>query len=176
MPAQAVWPDGAGVLSRLHHAGDFIAFLEIGTRKIPEIWERLNETSREIDIWVPLMMDMSYAYPGCQPLLSLGDQRKAMMRLTLEAGGRVMPFYAFDPRGGLEAVMRTKRAIETQGFVGVKLYPPLGFRPIGNEDKELDKALLELYGYCCKEEGNPVPIIAHCSWSGGSIPISGSLI
>lgn len=79
-----------------------------------------------------------------------------------------MPFYAFDPRSGppdpLESV---KTAIEKQGFVGVKLYPPLGYKPIGNDDPKVENALTALYEYGCKNKNNPIPITAHCSWSAG---------
>ena len=69
-----------------------------------------------------------------------------------------------------------KEATENYGFVGVKLYPPMGFFPIGNRGKNfpedvfpkestdkklgerLDAALLELYSYC---SSNGVPIMTH---------------
>ncbi len=86
------------------------------------------------------------------------------------------------PIPALEVV---KIAIEQKGFVGVKLYPPMGFRATDNaslEDKEfplwmvlptnaktlgpkLDSALDSLYAYCAT---NDVPIMAHCAGSEGT--------
>lgn len=78
-----------------------------------------------------------------------------------------------------------KQAINERGFVGVKLYPPMGFRPSGNAGtlfyqnfpkhldqafrrklpQRLDASLNELYAWCAAEN---VPILAHASDSNGS--------
>lgn len=64
-----------------------------------------------------------------------------------------------------------RHAIELGGFVGVKLYPPAGFLPLGNalrfggtKGEQLDAALRALYGYCAEMD---VPILAHASHSNG---------
>jgi len=61
-------------------------------------------------------------------------KREIMSDLILEGQGRIMPFYAVDPRPP-DPVESVKKAIESQGFVGVKLYPPMGYKPIGNDDR-----------------------------------------
>ena len=109
----------------LNHLNDFFSFLTIGIQDIHRILDMMVQNAPGIDIWVPLMMDMSHAYPGSQPVCSFESQRKIMSKLTLESRGRIMPFYAFDPRAD-NSVEKMKTAIESQGFVGVKLYPPLG--------------------------------------------------
>ncbi len=72
-----------------------------------------------------------------------------------------------------------KDAILNKGFVGIKLYPLMGFRPTGNAAQpaniyparlqslhdfaaNLDLVLDELYSWCV---ANDVPIMAHCSFS-----------
>lgn len=152
----------------LDHIKDFLAFLEIGTHDKPEILDRMKRASWGIDIWVPLMMDMSHAFPGSQSVMDFEGQRKVMSDLVLESGGQIMPFFAFDPRYiEFDPVERVKTAIESEGFVGVKLYPPLGYKPAGNENPEIEDKMMRLYSYCCQNEENPIPITAHCSWSGG---------
>jgi len=145
---------------------DFIALLLIGVQDMERVAEKLLKDSPGIDVWVPLMMNMDYGYPGSKSDLEFNAQREIMTRLTLAARGRIMPFYAFEPRveNGLEKV---KMAIESQGFVGIKLYPPLGYKPIGNQDKTIEDAMLALYDYCCRDRSEPIPITAHCSWSAG---------
>jgi predicted TIM-barrel fold metal-dependent hydrolase len=54
------------------------------------------------------------------------------------------------------AVVRA--AIGKCGFIGVKLYPPVGFLPLGNDDPRLDQALTRLYLWC---ETYGVPITVH---------------
>ena len=59
-------------------------------------------------------------------------------------------------------------AVERAGFIGVKLYPPVGFLPLGNagfspdaaRGQALDQALRALYATCEAEE---IPITAHAS-------------
>ena len=150
----------------IEHRKDFLSFLTIGIQDMPWILDRMVQSAAEIDIWVPLMMNMSHAYPGSQPVRSFESQRELMSKLPLKSRGRIMPFYAFDPRAE-NSVEKMKTAIESQGFVGVKLYPPLGYKPIGNDDPEMEDALMLLYDYCCKNIDYPIPITAHCSWSAG---------
>jgi predicted TIM-barrel fold metal-dependent hydrolase len=71
--------------------------------------------------------------------------------------------------GGIELV---RHAIETAGFVGVKLYPPVGFLPLGNAEfqpdpalgKDLDLAMRAFFAYA---EAEQIPITTHTSRSNG---------
>jgi predicted TIM-barrel fold metal-dependent hydrolase len=108
------------------------------------------------------------------------------------ADARFHPFAAFDPRRQLEgppglapkpgaapaapprpsaassALELVRYAVETGGFLGVKLYPPVGFAPTDNVRLRadlsfaagLDSALESLYAYCAAAE---VPILTHAS-------------
>jgi predicted TIM-barrel fold metal-dependent hydrolase len=119
-------------------------------------------------------------------------QKIALIR---RKGRAIHGFIGFDPWRYLqEEKNRTpndsfkvlRRAIEERGFVGVKLYPPMGFQPDGNAklpnscfpDKlvtlckgrpghELDRVLAKVYDYCDSKE---LAIMAHCSDSIGSRP------
>jgi predicted TIM-barrel fold metal-dependent hydrolase len=161
--------DKDNLLFMINNMWDFLRFLGIGALEIPQILDRLQDRSPGIDIWVPLMMDMTHGFPGSQPGQSFEKQRELMSSLTLESRGRIMPFYAFDPRPEHpDPIENLKKAIESQGFVGVKLYPPLGFKPFGNEEPRVEDTLMALYAFCCRDKRNPIPITAHTSWSGGA--------
>lgn len=76
-----------------------------------------------------------------------------------------------------------KDAVENRGFVGIKLYPPMGFLPTDNETggltypvghigitafgRKLDAALEKLYAWA---EQNQVPVMAHATNSNGAGP------
>jgi len=70
-------------------------------------------------------------------------------------------------RGSMALV---RHAVEQAGFIGVKLYPPVGFSALGNVNwnpsrdlgGRLDLALQALYAYCQAED---VPIAAHANAS-----------
>lgn len=89
------------------------------------------------------------------------------------------------PRRRRTALDVVRDAILNRGFAGVKLYPPMGFLPIGNADIPpggfpasvastpyaeefghlLDAALLALYEFCAAHD---VPVMVHTSPSNGS--------
>lgn len=91
---------------------------------------------------------------------------------------------SLDSSGTGDAMRLVKRAIETRGFLGVKLYPPMGFAAWGNSGKtvwqgkpslptaadnpnfgkRLDAAMSSLFTYCID---NDVPIMAHTNHSNG---------
>jgi predicted TIM-barrel fold metal-dependent hydrolase len=66
------------------------------------------------------------------------------------------------------AIEMVRHAVEAGGFLGVKMYPPVGFAPLDNASlrptlptsPRLDLALRALYAYCEAEE---IPITAHTS-------------
>jgi predicted TIM-barrel fold metal-dependent hydrolase len=81
-----------------------------------------------------------------------------------------------------------KHAVENMGFVGVKVYPPMGYRPYNNSaldsdtsqfpqplvnlcngrpGHQLDQVLGELYQYC---NNNQLAVQAHCANTIGSHP------
>ncbi|MFV0490207.1 MAG: amidohydrolase family protein [Pseudorhodobacter sp.] len=103
------------------------------------------------------------------------DQIALMSRLArLEQRAVLLNFVPFCP---LRAAIKgdawhqvIRDAITNRGFVGMKLYPPMGFKPIGNPAGErfgqrakvsgaaIDRELRRMYRWC---ERNGVPIKAH---------------
>jgi predicted TIM-barrel fold metal-dependent hydrolase len=149
----------------LAHPYDFVRFAVIGRKNMADIVAGIMKKAKNIDIWIPLMMDTEKGFEGSASLVGFDGQKRIMMDLTAAARGRIWPFFAYDPRS--RPVDAVKNAIEREGFVGVKLYPPLGFKPCDNEDGEVNDRLEGLYRYCVAARNGPIPITAHCSWSDG---------
>jgi predicted TIM-barrel fold metal-dependent hydrolase len=164
--------------------------------------DRLIDTWPDVDLFTPLMIDYEYWFKNSLDN-SLGDQIDTVFKkVVLRHKGKIHPFVPFDPArelayrkarispdGQLEAdrpMTLVKEAIEKKGFIGVKLYNSLGYRPLGNADatvslmrrriavrnnkmtylfdgEEYDGVLCELYDYCVDNE---VPITAHCVMNG----------
>ncbi len=84
------------------------------------------------------------------------------------APGVAMPGPLPIPSSASSALELVRYAIEAGGFLGVKLYPPVGFAPSDNVHLRrdlpfaagLDGALDALYGYCASAEA---PILTHTS-------------
>jgi predicted TIM-barrel fold metal-dependent hydrolase len=117
-----------------------------------------------------------------EPAGDVGAQIEVLEAVALRQSVPVHGFVPFDPLRELRrsaeepsALDIVRDAIERRGFIGVKLYPPMGFRPFTNADAglafpshaslgeadfgaRLDAALGSLYAWC---ESEGVPIMAH---------------
>lgn len=145
--------------------------------------EDIKQIYPEIKLFTPALIDFDHwfeadvddkAISNKGARVSIEQQMELMVLLNRLFKGSVHPFVAFDPRRDVENGGKTlddvKRYIESYGAVGVKLYPPMGFRPIGNSElrfcnstipdfgRKLDNSLTALYDYC---ESKQVPIMAH---------------
>ena len=145
-----------------------------------------------VDLFTPMLVDLELGLNdrATTSVLQQVVLQERISRLSMLGGlpgvsrARIHPFVGFDPRrevlserrkepvGALDDV---QRAVTHYGFVGVKLYPPMGFRPLNNATKPggppqqdgaaVDRALRRLYTWCLKED---VPVTAHCNISNGA--------
>lgn len=148
----------------------------------------------QVDLMVASLVDYDWwLAKGRAPATSLGDQVDVMRRITVLLNGRVHGFAPYCPfreamtsRGNDdgEAMRLVKRAVGEAGFLGIKLYPPMGFAAWGNASlsvwqgkrtlpaaagqsdfgQRLDRAMRRLYEWCL---ANDVPIMAHANRSNG---------
>ena len=129
---------------------------------------------------------VDYDYPlgaGKTPPPSLlPEQFKVMARISEVFSGRVLTYLPFDPwRVVFEGsgIFNAVTDYITHGAAaGVKLYPPMGFAPLGNGDlkppppswpkqpadfaAQLDRALVQLWEFA---KASDVPVIAHAARS-----------
>ncbi len=149
---------------------------------------------RHVDLMIASLVDYDWwLAKGRATDTPLSDQIDVMRRVTLLLRGRVHGFAPFCPfrevvtsRDGKDgdSMRLVKRAISEAGFLGVKLYPPMGFAPWGNADlnvwhdkptlpasaaqpdfgHKLDVAMRRLFEWCLS---NDVPIMAHSNHSNG---------
>lgn len=168
-----------------------------------EVADELVKTfaADNVDLFVPLMVDYEYWFPNTQDVPLDAQVQDVFQSVVKPYAGRIHPFVPFDPareiafRNGLPGPDGTfgprpvefsslglvRDAIQTKGFIGVKVYNSLGYRPTGNErvnhrqrwlfrynsmapyaafdGEEFDEVLEDLYAFCEREQ---VPITAHC--------------
>jgi predicted TIM-barrel fold metal-dependent hydrolase len=178
------------------------SWAETLSKEVIDITSELVETFEkdEINLYVPLVIDYEYWFKSTHDNPLKGQINHIYDQIVLPYEGKIHPFAPFDParelayrknmldpdgkpeeHGSLNLV---KEAIEEKGFIGVKLYNSLGYRPFNNQtvDKkrrkiglhkkmgylvfkgeEYDEVLSELYEYCIENE---VPITAHCVMDG----------
>jgi hypothetical protein len=157
------------------------------TRARAELTETLvalpTHHASDVRLFTPALVDYSYWLDDFEDVSPLQDQVDVMSAVAARKGHHfaVHPYISFCPWRQIVEPKQfdiVRQAIESQGFIGVKLYPVMGFLPIGNANadaaaypkklrdtrpdwaKALDAALTNLYEWCVKEE---VPILVHCS-------------
>jgi predicted TIM-barrel fold metal-dependent hydrolase len=133
---------------------DFIDFLRISLqpsiRNVTDIIVR--QLPNKTDAVVALMMDIT---SDGNDNGQFERQLKDTSAMVLAYPGRIFPFVAVNPmRPDHFQIM--ERALNGMGFVGVKLYPSLGFDIVSPE-------LYKVYAYC---EERQIPILMHCSKGG----------
>ncbi len=161
---------------------------------------------RCVDLIVASLVDYDWWLSGGRGTkTSLKTQVEVMEQISILSRGQVHGLVPFDPfrevayRAGKgnsnsSSLALVQDAIQNRGCIGVKLYPPMGFAPLGNADlgnywsdqdlpawvkidityedqtvrsfgERLDEALRDFYHWCSEHE---VPIMAHSSMSNGS--------
>ena len=126
------------------------------------------------------LVDFDYFLDG-PPRSSREDQVKLHSLLSKMSGGYMLPLVGYNPWTDIkredESLLLVKKAVKEYGFVGVKIYPPIGYFPYGNSElgmpskkprpddlRELDKKLEALFCWCA-DYG--VPVMAHTGESMG---------
>ncbi len=107
------------------------------------------------DALVGLMMDIRGNTETDRDEKRFKDQRNDLVEASLQRPGRIFPFFAVNPKRP-DHFDLMKDAIENKGFVGVKLYPSLGY-PVDSGK------MMNVYAYCVQ---NDIPITMHCNHTG----------
>ena len=141
--------------------------------------------SSEVGLAVPMLVDLSSglndkAQTTLAQQVELFDMlSRASMRGLIPGAPqlRLHPFVGFDPMRALAdgaagtTVALVKDAVLNKGFIGVKVYPEMGWSPFQNtaanagtpeRAQALDAILDDFFGWCADEQ---VPVTAHCNHS-----------
>lgn len=114
----------------------------------------------------------------CPPHSAHEDQMRLHQRMSELSQGYMLPLIGYNPWTDVAENGRSlelvKEAVEKHKFVGVKIYPPNGFRPWGNTSAqdgfglpshEAINARLKVFWDTCLKLG--VPVMAHANHSMG---------
>ncbi|CAN5759784.1 hypothetical protein BH23GEM11_BH23GEM11_06160 [soil metagenome] len=135
---------------------DIVATLRLAMKgTITEVADELLDQMEPEDAIVALMMDIRADNEPERDLRNFRLQIEGTREAALQRPGRVLPFFAVHPgRPDHFALMR--EGIESGAFLGVKLYPSLGYE-IGSPE------LRRVYAFCLEAD---VPVLLHCSHGG----------
>lgn len=124
-------------------------FTSIGFLPAKKIAEKLIRLGGREDVYVALPLDFN------QSMRQLTEQLRDLVEAAYCYPGRILPFAAFHGDRNNAAKIATG-SLESGAFVGVKMYPSMGF-PVNH------KSCWPLFAHCSE---NSVPIITHCSPTG----------
>ena len=153
---------------------------------LDELVRTYGEVRGSVSLFTPSLVDFA-RWVKDEPATPLDVQVLLCSRLARAFPGRVHFMAAFDPWREADhpgstfgSLYWARHAVMDHGFVGVKLYPPMGFSALGNASHDfsrvtreesrafgarLDEALARLFAWAEAEE---VPLLAHCNDSLGS--------
>jgi predicted TIM-barrel fold metal-dependent hydrolase len=130
----------------------FLKIAELPTQR--EVFQNVERQYPEGTVFVVLPMDMGFMDMGSLPA-SIDSQHAELLELAKVHAGRIIPFYAADPRHP-DIVERVKANLGRGRFQGVKIYPNLGYSP-------QHEKLMEIYRFCIQGD---FPVLTHCSPGG----------
>lgn len=141
-------------------AFDIIETLRVAMQPdIPRVAGKLLSHLEPDDAIVALMMDITAPDEPERDRLNFRRQIQGTMDAVLAHPGRVLPFFAVNPRRDRADDHHfdlLRRGVEEQGFFGVKLYPSLGYK--------IESAAMErVVEYCVDKD---LPITIHTSTGG----------
>lgn len=131
------------------------------------------------------LVDFDYWIGSCDHTVSrLKDQVILLDHIAKLSGDYLRPLVAYNPWTDIkendDSLNLVRDALTNRSFRGVKIYPPMGFFPYGNEDNDnypssaphpnralLDEKLKALFKLCRERE---VPVMAHSNMSMGRNP------
>ena len=135
---------------------DIVATIRIALRTtITEVADSLLEQMGHEDAVIALMLDVYAPDEPERDRRNFRLQIQGTEEASVQRPGRILPFFAIHPERPNHLKL-LKEAVTRRGFVGVKLYPSLGYEIDGPE-------MRRVYEYCKRMD---LPVLLHCGHGG----------
>jgi predicted TIM-barrel fold metal-dependent hydrolase len=139
-------------------ASGFLKWLVLMTRCEARIFRMLRRAYPTASLFVHHMMDMDNYYPGSSHYPFVTDQLPRIRDLVAASGSHLLAFVAFDPRR--EEWKEILNVALDAGCVGVKFYPPNGYKPSEDPDPVVRDRIEKFFACCVQRD---VPVFTHCT-------------
>lgn len=144
---------------------DYVRFFFQLVRTESKVVQHLEQQYAEeprLAMYFHFLMDMELAYdPADEPWYPFWQQLQRLHLQNVRSDGRLVGFGAFDPRRP-DWERYVSEAIRL-GFVGIKFYPAMGYRPAGNDDLAIERTMDNFFAWCVEHD---VPVVSHCTPTG----------
>lgn len=181
-------PDYLAVARELSLQLDLRTWIDFAYNYTKSRWELVDQLStlsplqsQEVFLYTPSLLDIGH-FVGDLGTSPIAPQVEIMALIAARPGNpyavhALVPFDPWRSIDGPAALDIVSDAILHKGCVGVKVYPPMGFKPIANDvanfpkwrrpmhpdgARQVDQQMKALLRFCLQYD---VPILAHCSFS-----------
>ena len=143
---------------------NFIRWVYLMQHSETDIYETLKINVPDMKYYVHHMMDVDNYFEGDSTFDFVTKQIPNMQRLNEMFKDKLIGFVAYDPQKE-NCLKIVKDAVEKRGFKGVKFYPPMGYRALGNTNENIkyNQRNEALFSYCIEKD---LPIFTHCNNQG----------
>lgn len=155
---------GSAVNSGINHLRWFMVMM----KSEEEMFRQIQHDNEGVGFYLHHLMDVDHYFVDEETSRFYNSyysffpsQVKRMKLLQDKYPDRIVGFVAFSP-ARRNSLSHVQKAI-SDGFKGIKFYPPMGYRPSGNTRTEYIQPIADLMNYCIGEE---VALFAHCNNSG----------
>ncbi len=118
---------GEVIKNFIYNCGEYL-----NSRAVKNKGNSLNPADKRFDIYTPLMMDLEWGANSSDKrfkgMISYEKQAEFISEQVKRFPFRLFPFIMLDPRRK-NSYELCKKAIEEMGFLGIKMYPPMGYFP-----------------------------------------------
>ncbi len=150
----------------------YLKWFRFMMRSEKSIYKYLLKHNKGVENYIFHMMDTYKCFQFkngtySESKLKIASQINKMKGLVLHSKNNLQGFVAFNPHrdNGLKIV---QDALKFDGFIGIKFYPPLNYKAIGNDDDVIETRVHALFTWCIEED---IPVFTHCTSTGfESIP------
>ncbi|WP_298913821.1 amidohydrolase family protein [uncultured Roseobacter sp.] len=177
-PGQKTYVRNSRIFQTIRWAG----LLTRPRSRILDEYVSLYKETGQVSVLSPSILDFELWFRADDKVSPMSDQVEVMSEIARRNNELlVLNFLQFCPlraalqrRQGRNPLQLLEHAVKRRGFAGVKLYPPLGYKPIGNaadasfgekpgkkvRGAQIDRELNALFDWCVR---NDVPIKSHAT-------------
>lgn len=158
------------VFSKIKKGENFVRWVYLMQHSESDIYTILQLNVPGMKYYVHHMMDVDNYFNDHSTFDFETQQIPKMQKLNDKFKDKLIGFVAYDPLKS-NCLDIVKDAIENRGFKGVKFYPPMGYKALGNDSALLDNKNKELFRYCIQKD---LPLFSHCNNEGFQADINGN--
>lgn len=147
-----------GIFNKIEMGKDYLRWFFFMTLPEEKVIKRLYQNYNKVDSFIVHMLDTRHYFQG-ETKYSF-EEMLSRMENILKRNNKLIGFAPYNPKEGAPGLRKLMEVIDNGSFQGIKFYPPLGYRPIGNDSLMLDTMNKSFFKECIVRD---LPVFTHCT-------------